>query len=1231
MRRLLTLIFATLLMILTAAACSDSSGDSSDDGAGTLGGPCLPGYVCDDGLQCYNGRCIYETVRPDGDEDIQAEAEKECSIDEDCPLGEKCVLGECVIPGGDEDENVDGDGEIEEEIEIDASKDRKLEFFPTEINFGAIPVGQQGERKIVIRSAGESAVNIQEISVSESDNPGNVFRIINPQEMPLVLESGEELELDLELQRGTEGVVNGYLKVISDDSFGLERHVAMYSLGWSRVIMHLEPSFIEFGLVVVGNETEVQVGISNNVPAEEGGTLVITSIAVDPAFEEVFTRNTVALPMELASGESGNFITKGHPVAKGEVNGRLYIYHNDYTVAYPLVVDMHVIGVVPEIEVEPQEIDFGAVKVGQESATQIMIYNRGGAELNIASVTLEEGDADIFLLDIDEETLPIILQQNESAPLGISFKPDSIGEQIGRIGVSSNDSLQPDAYVDLAGLGIIPPLDVFPQELDFGPVAQGVPESLLVVVTNNGDAAVNIENVRIKLDNSFTIASVLPPVPTTLEVGQSMTITVTFTPNHEGAAAGQLAIELEGQEVEFTVNLTGYGIVPEITIEFDTENSFIGVQVLPEEPEEMTEQEQALWIAEEDGLLVNSGTAPLVISEIYADNLYNENFYAEANGLPVELAPGESHPFTVRYAPRDTEQDSAHIWVCSTAANANGDEADCDTDGHRPKDILLVKSPVDPYLMVDPSTVDFTPENPLPIGSDPVEQVVYIRNVHSYDLHIESIELTGSAAFSIESLTWGNGTPADCFDGCTLTGVPGEVLVVNMLFAPTEETGGSLQSAAIIVRHDDKDADRTGSNSGLDYPEFNIYLMGNGGDNTPPYAVIQSPPGGEEPHQGTHNRTAMLGDTILLSGADSYDDDSGDQVSGYAWTLAQTEGCQFVGDTNVAAANIVCDEPGEYVVNLVVTDLFGDHSLPTPDSKLTIKILQAPVAVAYVAVSELTETIIAVGADLALDGSESYDQDGGEIVAYRWFIAEWPTGEPMLWYNSQKPTHAFLEEGEYAVYLEVEDNDGLVSENEAMVRVSVVYDDYVRIELTWSNSGDMALHYIMPGGGLGGEFDCNAANPTPNWESEGDGYGTPRFTKDSQNNGLDPEEVIHENPGDGSYRVAAYYTESTTYCYWTTESVHYENDCDKCGCNSGDFGCWWCASLDMCCKACDVQEPKQVCLENPAGATFRIYINDNQYPNYTLNGSSYSAEHEGDYVDFNLIRINGVYQPLGSE
>jgi len=123
---------------------------------------------------------------------------------------------------------------------------------------------------------------------------------------------------------------------------------------------------------------------------------------------------------------------------------------------------------------------------------------------------------------------------------------------------------------------------------------------------------------------------------------------------------------------------------------------------------------------------------------------------------------------------------------------------------------------------------------------------------------------------------------------------------------------------------------------------------------------------------------------------------------------------------------------------------------------------------------------------------------------------------------------------------------------------------------------------------------------------------------------------VHTNPGDGSYKIIALYTTSTEYCYQDTVTQHYENSCDKCGCNKNDFGCWWCESLDICCKGCDIEEPVTVCEENEAATTFRIYINDSEYPTYTVNGSAYTAAHEGEMVQFNLIRENGVYNPVGS-
>jgi len=78
------------------------------------------------------------------------------------------------------------------------------------------------------------------------------------------------------------------------------------------------------------------------------------------------------------------------------------------------------------------------------------------------------------------------------------------------------------------------------------------------------------------------------------------------------------------------------------------------------------------------------------------------------------------------------------------------------------------------------------------------------------------------------------------------------------------------------------------------------------------------------------------------------------------------------------------DQPGNYVVHLVVTNSAGVQSTP---STVTISTTNSP----PVASAGPDQTVTHIDAAIQLDGSQSYDPDG-DPISYQWSLLSIPTG-----------------------------------------------------------------------------------------------------------------------------------------------------------------------------------------------------------------------------------------------
>jgi hypothetical protein len=111
----------------------------------------------------------------------------------------------------------------------------------------------------------------------------------------------------------------------------------------------------------------------------------------------------------------------------------------------------------PDISVTPTSHDFGSLDVGSSSPAQTFtVNNTGNAELLIGTISLTGTNTSEFSIQSDNCSSQAI------APLGtctvdIVFSPTSEGLKIANLSIPSNDPDTPQSYVQLTGVGTMPP------------------------------------------------------------------------------------------------------------------------------------------------------------------------------------------------------------------------------------------------------------------------------------------------------------------------------------------------------------------------------------------------------------------------------------------------------------------------------------------------------------------------------------------------------------------------------------------------------------------------------------------------------------------------------------------------------------------------------------------------------------------------------------------------------
>ncbi len=179
-----------------------------------------------------------------------------------------------------------------------------------------------------------------------------------------------------------------------------------------------------------------------------------------------------------------------------------------------------------------------------------------------------------------------------------------------------------------------------------------------------------------------------------------------------------------------------------------------------------------------------------------------------------------------------------------------------------------------------------------------------------------------------------------------------------------------------------------GTSFSTDYPTASAYQAALVGGNDAVVTRLGGLPGSDTVPPTADaglNQAIHAGDTVVLDGSGSFDDNTATLDLLYQWAFAGTP----VGSTaalsgaTTASPSFVADLPGTFLVELVVTDEAGLAS--APDTVEISSLNVTPVADAGL------DRIVVVGDLVALDGSGSSDVDG-DPLSYLWTLDAAPAG-----------------------------------------------------------------------------------------------------------------------------------------------------------------------------------------------------------------------------------------------
>ena len=252
------------------------------------------------------------------------------------------------------------------------------------------------------------------------------------------------------------------------------------------------------------------------------------------------------LPAGLSVNSTSGLIS-GTPTAAGTSTVTLSATNSGGTGNATLTLTIVAAG---QLTSNPASLAFGSAQVGSSLTLTDSLTNTGGS-----SVTISQATATGTGFSISGLTVPLTLTPGASVTFSAVFAPQSAVSASGGITVASNAS-NSTLTVSLTGTGTAAgQLTIAPTALSFGNATVGTSVSQSSSLSAAG-ASVTVSSASLS-SAEFSLTGISLPV--TLAAGQSVPVTMTFTPQSSGSASGVLTVGSNGSNTA-TQTLSGVGV-----------------------------------------------------------------------------------------------------------------------------------------------------------------------------------------------------------------------------------------------------------------------------------------------------------------------------------------------------------------------------------------------------------------------------------------------------------------------------------------------------------------------------------------------------------------------------------------------------------------------------------------------------------------------------------------------
>jgi hypothetical protein len=301
--------------------------------------------------------------------------------------------------------------------------------------------------------------------------------------------------------------------------------------------------------------------------------------------------------------------------------------------------------------ISPTALNFGKVAAGQKMTQNVTVTNTGNVSVTIQQATFSNPQ-----FGISGVTFPMSLNAGQSTSFAVWLDGTASGSVAGTLTIQGAGSGTTSGVVSLSGTITTSPqqqITLTPSALDFGSVTIGSKGTSTFSIGNSGSSDLTVSVITLS-GAEFGISGVA--TPKTISAGQSVPVSVTFTPTTAGTVPGSITVTSnDPTNPTTTVSLTGTGSTTpagQLTAN-PTSLSFSNVSAGSSASQNIT--------------LTNTGTVAVQISSITAAG---NGFSVSGVTAPFTLNTNQTATLSVKFAPAIAGTDAGSISVASNAAGS---------------------------------------------------------------------------------------------------------------------------------------------------------------------------------------------------------------------------------------------------------------------------------------------------------------------------------------------------------------------------------------------------------------------------------------------------------------------------------------------------------------------------------------------------------------------------------